>query len=119
MILDGIQFFRPKWLSKKSLQRLIKSEFSDKFVMNCVKNGSIIKITIFVFQRYFSTSCVDKQKLTYNDLFAKLIEKMRELCRTVQYQSRITNYELAVKNFFNKYFPRVNVRIRKMICLLY
>ena len=61
----------------------------------------------------------DKQESTYYDLFGKLFEKMRELPQTIQLQSIIIDYKLAVKNVVNKSLPHVNVRKRKMICLVY
>ena len=68
---------------------------------------------------YIFALLADKQESTYNGLFRKLFEKMRELCRTIQLQSITIDYELAVKNAVNKNLPHVNVRKRKKICLVY
>jgi FLYWCH zinc finger domain/MULE transposase domain len=80
--------------------------------------------SIHAFDEGLSTPCVfvllaDKQEKTYDDLFTKLIAKMRELCQAVQLQSITIDYELAVKNVFNKNFPHLNVRKTKEICFLY
>ena len=80
--------------------------------------------TINAFDEGLSTPCIfallaDKQESTYYDLLRKVFEKMSELSQNIQLQSITIDYELAVKNVVNKNLPHVNVRKRKIICLVY
>jgi hypothetical protein len=72
--------------------------------------------SIHSYDEGISTPCVfallaDKKQETYHDLFSVLIEKVKEICNIIQLQSITIDFEIAVKNVFNKSFPQVQVRI--------
>ena len=74
--------------------------------------------SIHAYDEGISTPCIyallaDKKEPTYDGLFTKLFDKMKEHCQTIQLQSITIDYELAVKNVVNKNLPHVNVRKRK------
>jgi hypothetical protein len=80
--------------------------------------------SIHAFDEGISTPCVfallaDKKEPTYQDLFTVLIKKIKETCEFIQLQSITIDYELAVKNVFDKCFPHVHVRKIRNVFVLY
>jgi hypothetical protein len=71
--------------------------------------------SIHAFDEGISTPCVfallaDKREETYHDLFSILMNKITQISNIIQLESITIDFELAVKNVFNKCFPHVTVR---------
>lgn len=71
--------------------------------------------SIHAFDEGISTPCVyallaDKTQATYYDLFSILMKKIIEISNMIQLQTITIDFELAVKNIFNKHYPHVKVR---------
>ncbi|CAF1442290.1 unnamed protein product [Rotaria sordida] len=71
--------------------------------------------SIHAFDEGLSTPCVfallaDKLESTYHDLFSILMNKIKEKTNMIQLECITIDYELAVKNVFDKHYPHIKVK---------
>ncbi|CAF5102012.1 unnamed protein product, partial [Rotaria sp. Silwood1] len=68
--------------------------------------------SIHAFDEGLSTPCIfallaDKLESTYHGLFSILMNKIKEKSNIIQLQCITIDYELAVKNVFDKHYPHI------------